>query len=165
MSVKLRLQRHGRSKKPFFFIVAADARSKRDGKYIDRIGLYDPTTIPARIELNADAAFYWIMKGAEPTNTVRAILSYKGVLYRKHLQRGVSKNALTQDQADAMYRAWIEDKERAISQRIENVKTESASKKSAIVNYKRESKSVEPQEDTIQEIPVENIKMEDPPNE
>ncbi|MFN8275920.1 MAG: 30S ribosomal protein S16 [Chitinophagales bacterium] len=108
MAVKLRLQRHGRGKRPFYHIVAADSRSRRDGKFIERLGDYNPLTSPATIHLDVDKAVDWIMKGAEPTDTVNAILKYKGVLFRKHLLRGVAKGVLTQEQADAKYNEWLE---------------------------------------------------------
>lgn len=114
MPVRLRLQRHGRKQRPFYFIVAADSRARRDGKFIARIGSYDPTTIPATIELDRDQALDWLNKGAEPTNTVRAILSYKGVMYKKHLQRGVSKGAFSQEEADKKFEEWLSSKEGAI---------------------------------------------------
>ncbi|MBK8444805.1 MAG: 30S ribosomal protein S16 [Sphingobacteriales bacterium] len=110
MPVKLRLQRHGRKRKPFYHIVAADARSPRDGAFIERVGYYNPNTQPATIELDVDAALRWLQNGAQPTDTVQAILSYTGVLYKKHLQRGVSKGALTQEQADANFSKFIADK-------------------------------------------------------
>ena len=94
MSVKIRLQRRGRKKAPFYHIVIADARAPRDGKFIQKIGTYNPMTVPATINLDREEAFDWLMKGAQPTDTARAILRYKGVMYRKHLQRGVSKGAL-----------------------------------------------------------------------
>lgn len=114
MPVRLRLQRHGRKQRPFYFIVAADSRARRDGKFIARIGSYDPTTVPATIELDRDQALDWLNKGAEPTNTVRAILSYKGVMYKKHLQRGVSKGAFSQEEADKKFEEWLNSKEGAI---------------------------------------------------
>lgn len=153
MSVKLRLQRHGRSKRPFFVIVAADSRAKRDGKFIERIGIYDPTTIPARIEINADAAFKWVMDGAELTNTVRAILSYKGIMYRKHLQRGVNKSAMTQEQADKLYNDWISSKESDVTDRTEKLKSENTAKKAAIVSFKREKKEEAPAVEEAPEAP------------
>ncbi len=108
MATKIRLQRHGRGKRPFYTIVVADARARRDGKYITRIGDYNPLTSPAVINLDVEKAVDWIMKGAEPTPTVNAILKYKGVLHRKHLLRGVAKNALTQEAADAQWAAWLD---------------------------------------------------------
>ena len=110
MSVKIRLQRHGKKGKPFYWIVAADARSKRDGKYLEKIGTYNPNTNPATIDLNLDGAVQWLHNGAQPTETAKAILSYKGALLKHHLDGGVRKGALTQDQADAKLTAWIEEK-------------------------------------------------------
>lgn len=119
MAVKIRLQRKGRKKAPYYHIVVADARSPRDGKFIERLGFYDPTTVPATIDIDRNKAFDWLLKGAQPTDTVNAILKYKGVLYRKHLNRGVLKGALTQEQADAMYADWIQKKEGAIQQKVD----------------------------------------------
>ena len=119
MPVRLRLQRHGRSKRPFYFIVAADSRSPRDGAYIERIGDYNPLTVPATINIDANKAFDWVMKGAEPTNTVKKILTYKGVLYKKHLYRGVRKGAFTQEEADKKFAEWVESKKGSISDRID----------------------------------------------
>ena len=99
MAVKIRLQRHGKKGKPFYWIVAADARSKRDGKYLEKIGTYDPNTSPATIDLNFDSAISWLGKGAQPTNTAKAILSYSGVLLKKHLDGGVKKGAFTEAEA------------------------------------------------------------------
>ena len=119
MSVKLRLQRKGRTKAPFYHIVVADSRSPRDGRFIEKIGTYNPLTIPATIELNRDRAYEWLKNGAQPTDTVRAILRFKGVLLRKHLDRGVKKGALTPEQADAELAKWIEAKEAGITKRRE----------------------------------------------
>ena len=110
MSVKIRLQRHGKKQKPFYWIVAADARSKRDGKYLEKLGTYNPNTNPATIDLNLDQAVQWLHNGAQPTDTARAILSYKGALLKHHLDGGVRKGALTQEQADAKLAAWIDEK-------------------------------------------------------
>ena len=110
MSVKIRLQRHGKKGKPFYWVVAADARSKRDGKYLEKIGTYNPNTNPATIDLNLDSAVKWLHNGAQPTDTARAILSYKGALLKHHLEGGVRKGALTQEQADAKLATWLESK-------------------------------------------------------
>ena len=110
MPVKIRLQRHGKKGKPFYWIVAADARSKRDGKFLEKIGTYNPNTNPATIDLNLDGAVHWLHNGAQPTDTARAILSYKGALLKHHLDGGVRKGALTQEQADAKLAAWLESK-------------------------------------------------------
>ena len=111
MAVKIRLQRLGKKKAPWFSIVVANSRSPRDGKYIERLGTYDPTTIPATISVNNDKALEWVKKGAQPTNTVKAILKYKGVLYKKHVERGVKKGVLTLEQADSLYRDFVEKRE------------------------------------------------------
>ncbi len=110
MSVKIRLQRHGKKGKPFYWVVAADARSKRDGRYLEKLGTYNPNTNPATVELNLESAVQWLHNGAQPTDTARAILSYKGALLKHHLDGGVRKGALTQEQADAKLAAWLEAK-------------------------------------------------------
>ena len=102
MPVRLRLQRHGRIRKPFYHIVAADARAKRDGRIIERIGWYNSTTQPAQVELDREKALKWLLNGAEPTDTVRSLLKRAGVMYMKHLQRGIRKGALTQEDADKL---------------------------------------------------------------
>jgi len=117
MAVKIRLARRGRTKRPFYHIVVADARAPRDGKFIEQIGSYNPMTKPATIELDRDKAFDWLQNGAQPTDTARAILSFKGVMYRKHLQRGVAKGALSQEKADEMVAKWIEAKEAKVAER------------------------------------------------
>jgi small subunit ribosomal protein S16 len=110
MSVKIRLQRHGKKGKPFYWVVAADARSKRDGKFLEKIGTYNPNTNPATIDLNIEIAAEWLHNGAQPTDTARAILSYTGALLKHHLDGGVRKGALTQEQADAKLATWLEEK-------------------------------------------------------
>lgn len=124
MSVKLRLQRKGRKKAPFYHIVVADARAPRDGKFIEKIGTYNPMTKPATIDIDRDAAFEWLNKGAQPTDTVAAILRFKGVMYKKHLMKGVKKGALTTDQANDKLNAWIEAKEGKIASGVEKTKSE-----------------------------------------
>ncbi|RWX03552.1 30S ribosomal protein S16 [Flavobacterium cerinum] len=110
MPVKIRLQRHGKKGKPFYWVVAADSRSKRDGKFLEKIGTYNPNTNPATIDLDLDSAVQWLHNGAQPTDTAKAILSYKGALLKHHLDGGVRKGALTQEQADAKLAAWLEEK-------------------------------------------------------
>lgn len=114
MPVKIRLQRRGKKGKPYFWILAADGRSKRDGKYLEKIGFYNPTTNPAQIELDVDLAVKWLQNGAQPTDTVRAILSYKGALLKNHLAGGVRKGALTEEQAEAKFNEWLESKRGSI---------------------------------------------------
>jgi len=144
MPVKIRLQRHGRTKRPFYIIVAADSRAPRDGKYIERLGSYDATTVPATIDINSDKALEWLHQGAQPTDTVRAILSYKGILYKKHLLRGVKKGALTAEQAEAKYQEYIGAKEEVVSTRIDQINkklAEEKRKREEAENKKRSAKA------------------------
>ncbi len=122
MAVKLRLQRKGRKAAPFYHIVVADSRSPRDGRFIEKIGTYNPLTIPASIELDRARASHWLSVGAQPTDTVNAILRFKGVLYQKHLQNGVAKGAFDQTKADEMLATWIEQKENRIEKHREETK-------------------------------------------
>jgi small subunit ribosomal protein S16 len=110
MPVKIRLQRHGKKGKPYYWIVAADARSKRDGRYLDKLGAYNPNTNPATIELDVDGAVKWLQNGAQPTDTARAILSYKGAMLKNHLAIGVKKGAFTEEEAEKKFQAWLDDK-------------------------------------------------------
>jgi small subunit ribosomal protein S16 len=114
MAVKIRLARRGRKKAATYDIVVADSRSPRDGRFIEKLGTYNPQTNPATINYDADRAFYWMMTGAQPTDTVRAMLSYRGVLYRRHLQLGVDKGAITQEVADQRFDAWKQEKDAKI---------------------------------------------------
>jgi small subunit ribosomal protein S16 len=126
MSVKIRLQRHGRSKSPFYHVVVADSRAPRDGKFIEKIGSYLPQTQPATIELDLDRATYWLQNGAQPTDTCRAILSYKGAMYKNHLTIGVNKGAITQEQADEKFAKWVSEKESKVLSHVERVKMSAA---------------------------------------
>jgi len=121
MAVKIRLQRHGKKGKPFYQIVAADARSKRDGKFIERLGSYNPNTNPATILLDNERALHWLQVGAIPTDTSRAILSYKGVLYMHHLAKGVAKGVITQEVADQRFNQWLSEKEAKIEAKKNNL--------------------------------------------
>ena len=123
MPVKIRLARHGSKRKPFYYIVAADSRAPRDGRYIERIGSYTPNTDPASIDLNFDKAIQWLNNGAVPTDTCKAILSEKGVLYKNHLIKGIAKGALTEEQVQAKFDAWIKDKEQKIQAKKDKLKT------------------------------------------
>ncbi len=128
MATKIRLQRHGRKKKAFFHIVVADVRAPRDGRFIEKLGVYNPLTNPATIDINMDRAVEWVQNGATPSDTARAILSYKGVLYKSHLMNGVKKGALTEEQAEAKFAEWQADK----TSRIEGKKTKLGSAKEAL---------------------------------
>ena len=131
MSVKIRLQRHGKKGKPFFHIVVADSRARRDGRFIEKLGTYNPITNPATIELNVDSAVQWLNNGAQPTDTARAILSYKGALYKKHLQGGVAKGAFDQAEAEKRFNAWLEAKESKVQGKVEGLATAKADAKKA----------------------------------
>lgn len=121
MATKIRLQRHGKKGKPFYYIVVADSRAPRDGRFIERLGSYNPNTNPATIDINFDKTLNWVNNGAQPTDTCRAILSYKGVLYKKHLQGGVKKGALTEAQVEEKFNAWLEQKEGKITGKKSNL--------------------------------------------
>ncbi len=116
MPARIRLQRHGKKQKAFYHIVVADGRAPRDGKFIEKLGTYNPGTNPATIELNFDSALTWLGKGAQPSDTVRSILKYKGVMYKKHLMGGVLKGAFTEAEAEVKFDAWMNDKNLRINQ-------------------------------------------------
>ncbi len=124
MPVKMRLARHGRKRYAYYHIVVADSRAPRDGRYIERIGTYNPNTDPATIDLDFDKAYDWLVKGAQPTDTVRAILSYKGVLYKKHLMGGVKKGAFDEAEAEKRLESWIAEKEAKIQAKVDRLKGE-----------------------------------------
>ncbi len=124
MPTKLRLQRRGKKGQAFYHIIIADGRAPRDGKFIEKIGTYNPLTKPADIEIDFDRALYWLQSGAQPTETVRTILSYKGVLYKNHLAKGIKKGALTQEQADAKFDGWLKEKQEKIVNKIKETTQE-----------------------------------------
>lgn len=158
MPAKLRLQRFGKKGHAFYHIVVADARAPRDGKYIEKLGLYNPNTNPATIELNTDKALTWLHNGAQPTETVNAILSYKGVLYRKHLNEGVKKGALTQEAADAKFEAWQSQK----ASKIENKKSSLATKKTDDLKARMAAES-KVKEERLKKIAAAQLKAMEAP--
>ena len=167
MSVKIRLQRHGKKQKPFYWIVAADARSKRDGKYLEKLGTYNPNTNPATIELNLDQAVQWLHNGAQPTDTAKAILSYKGALLKHHLDGGVRKGALTQDQADAKLATWLESKAGKVDSKKEGLTKAQADAKvkalkaEKVANEKRANAAIEAAKvEEIAEVATEEVVAE-----
>lgn len=121
MPVKIRLQRHGKKGKPFYWVVAADSKAKRDGKFLEKLGTYNPNTHPATINLEVDRSVQWLQNGAQPTDTARAILSSKGVLLKHHLVKGVRKGALTEAQVEEKFNAWLEEKEKALQAQKEGL--------------------------------------------
>ncbi len=147
MAVKIRLARRGRKKLAMYDVVVADARAPRDGRFIEKLGTYNPNTDPASIDINAERAFKWVMDGAQPTDTVRAMLSYKGVLYRKHLQIGVNKGAITQEQADAKLADWLKEKEAKITNKIEGIASQKAA--DAKARFEAETKVKEARAEAI----------------
>ena len=168
MPVKIRLQRHGKKGKPFYWVVAADARSKRDGKYLEKIGTYNPNTNPATIDLNIDIAVQWLHNGAQPTDTARAILSYKGALLKHHLDGGIRKGAITQEQADAKLVAWLEEKAGKVDAKKLGLTKEQAEAKSKAlkaeqaVNAKRLAAAAQAEADLIAaNTPAEEVVAEE----
>jgi len=144
MAVKIRLARRGRKKLAMFDVVIADARAPRDGRFIEKIGTYNPLTNPASIELKEDRAFHWLMNGAQPSDTVKAMLSYRGVMLKKHLQIGVIKGAITQEQADAKLAEWLKAKESKIQGKRDNLamtKQEEAKARKAAETKVREARA------------------------
>ena len=141
MATRIRLQRHGRKGRPIFTIVVADSRSKRDGKFIEDLGQYNPNTNPATIDLNFERALDWMMNGAEPSNTARAILSYKGVLMKKHLLEGVKKGALTAEQVEERFTKWLNDKQSLIDNKITNLSTSADKAKAARLKAESDANS------------------------
>lgn len=162
MPTRIRLQRHGKKGQAFFHIVIADGRAPRDGKFIERIGTYNPNTNPATIDLNFDKTLGWMKHGAVPTDTCRAILSYKGLLYKHHLDKGVLKGALTQEAADAKFEKWKSEKEGKIETKISSLssgKTADAKKRFQAETAVKEAKAKAiaskntPAEETVEASP------------
>ena len=193
MPVKIRLQRHGKKGKPFYWVVAADARAKRDGRYLEKIGTYNPNTNPATVDINVDSAVKWLENGAQPTDTARTLLSYRGVMLKHHLNGGVRKGAFTQEQAEAKFEAWLVEKQAKIQAKIDGLTASEAEARTKAleaekaVNEKRiaDAKALEeeaqaeaavaeeeavqaeaPAEDAVQEeAPAEEVVQEEAPAE
>lgn len=137
MPVKIRLQRHGKKGKPFYWIVAADARAKRDGKYLEKLGTYDPNQNPAIIELNIDGTVKWLQNGAQPTDTARAILSYKGVMLKRHLEGGVKKGAFTEEEAEKKFQAWLDEKAAKVEAKVDGLAKAKADSESKAIEAEK----------------------------
>ena len=160
MPVKIRLQRHGKKGKPFYWIVAADARAKRDGRYLEKLGTYNPNVNPAEINLDVDGAVKWLQNGAQPTDTAKNILSYKGAMLKNHLVGGIRKGALTQEQADEKFAAWLEEKATKISDKEAGLsKAESEAKAKALAAEKAVNEAriaaAQPVEEVVEEAVAE----------
>lgn len=137
MATRIRLQRHGKKSKAFYHIVAADSRAKRDGKFIEKLGTYNPNTNPATIDINFEATLKWVQTGAEMSDTARAILSYKGVLYKNHLINGVKKGALTEAQVEEKFNKWVAEKEAKVTGKTDGLaKAKAEAKAKALVAEK-----------------------------
>jgi len=166
MSVKIRLQRHGKKGKPFYWIVAADARSKRDGKLLEKLGTYNPNTNPATIDLDIDGTVKWLQNGAQPTDTAKAILSYKGALLKNHLAGGVRKGALTEEQAEEKFNAWSEEKSGKIAAKADGLtKAQEDLKVKALeiekeINKKRKTEAQEAENAAVKAVADAKIKAE-----
>ncbi len=138
MPVRIRLQRHGKKGKPIYWLVAADGRSKRDGKFLEKLGMYNPNTNPATIEINVDGTVKWLQNGAQPSETAKRILSYKGALLKHHLLGGVRKGALTEEQAEEKFNAWLEEKEKTVAGKAEGLEKVQAEARAKALKAEKE---------------------------
>ena len=139
MPVRIRLQRHGKKGKPFYWVVAADARSKRDGKYLEKLGTYNPNTNPATVEIDVDSAVKWLQNGAQPTDTARTLLSRKGALLKHHLVKGVAKGALTEEQVEERFAAWLSEKDASNTAEISALNKEKEAAKAKALEAEKEA--------------------------
>ena len=139
MPVRIRLQRHGKKGKPFYWVVAADSRAKRDGKYLEKLGIYNPNTNPATIELDVDSSVKWLQNGAQPSDTAKRILSYKGVLLKHHLLGGVRKGALTEEQVEEKFNAWLEEKAAIVGSKVDSLAKAEADAKAKALKAEKEA--------------------------
>ncbi len=139
MPVRIRLQRHGKKGKPFYWVVAADSRSKRDGKFLEKLGIYNPNTNPATVEIDVDSAVKWLQNGAQPTDTARTLLSRKGALLKHHLVKGVAKGALTEEQVEERFAAWLSEKDAANTAEISALNKEKDAAKTKALEAEKEA--------------------------
>ena len=139
MPVRIRLQRHGKKGKPFYWVVAADSRSKRDGKFLEKLGIYNPNTNPATVEIDVDSAVKWLQNGAQPTDTARTLLSRKGALLKHHLVKGVAKGALTEEQVEERFTAWLAEKDASNTAEISSLNKEKEAAKAKALEAEKEA--------------------------
>jgi small subunit ribosomal protein S16 len=169
MATKIRLQRHGKKRAAFYHVVIADERAKRDGKFIEKIGTYNPNTDPATIDLKFDRALHWVKIGAQPTDTARALLSYKGIMLKNHLDKGVEKGALTKAAADKKFDAWMKEKDAKIEGKAESIAKKEADKAAAALAAETATKEAKAAEiaaknsPVIEEAPAEEAATEEAP--
>jgi small subunit ribosomal protein S16 len=161
MATRIRLQRHGKKGKAFFHIVAADSRAKRDGKFIEKLGTYNPNTNPATIDINFDRTLNWVQVGAEMSDTARAILSYKGVLYKNHLLNGIKKGALTAEQVETKFAAWVAEKDAKINNKKDGLSKNAAADKAARLKAESEVNAAKAAAVDAKNNPVEEV-VEEP---
>jgi len=163
MPVKLRLQRHGKKGKPFYWLVAADSRAKRDGRYLEKLGTYNPNTNPATVNIDIDRAVNWLEKGAQPTNTARTLLSYRGAMMKHHLNGGVRKGALTQEVADQKLADWLKEKEAKILAKKEGLTKAEAEAQAKRIAAEKEASEKRLAEAAAEEVetPSETVAMEE----
>jgi len=157
MATRIRLQRHGKKSKAFYHIVAADSRSKRDGKFIEKLGIYNPNTNPATIDINFDRTLSWVQVGAEMSDTARAILSYKGVLYKNHLIKGIAKGALTAEQVEEKFAVWLAEKDNKITGKKDGLAKNEASDKAARLKAETEVNAAKAKAVEAKNNPVEVV--------
>ncbi|MFA7275060.1 MAG: 30S ribosomal protein S16 [Crocinitomicaceae bacterium] len=170
MATRIRLQRHGKKGNAIFHLVAADARAKRDGKFIEKLGVYNPNTNPATVDINFDRTLHWVQVGAEMSDTARALLSYKGILHKNHLLKGIEKGALTAEQVEEKFAAWLADKEGKVQGKVEKLGSESNAAKTARLAAEKAAKEAKakeieaknaPEPEVIEEAPVAEEVAED----
>ena len=160
MATRIRLQRHGKKSKAFFHLVVADSRAKRDGKFIEKLGTYNPNTNPATIDIDFDSTLNWLRTGAEMSDTARAILSYKGVLYKNHLLNGVTKGALTETDVETKFAAWVAGKEAKINAKKDGLKYSSEQAKAAAFEAESAAKEAKAKAIEAKNTPVEEVTEE-----
>ena len=166
MPVKIRLQRHGKKGKPFYWIVAADSRAKRDGRFLEKLGTYNPNTNPAQITLDVDGSVKWLQNGAQPTDTARAILSYRGVMLKKHLLEGVKKGAFNEEEAEKKFQAWLDEKagkvtakEEGLAQAKADAKAKALEAEKAVNDARIAAAQPEPEVEEVAEEPVAEVEV------
>ena len=165
MATRIRLQRHGKKRKPFYNIVIADQRAPRDGKFIEKLGTYNPNTNPATININFESALDWLMKGAQPSNTARAILSYKGVLMKKHLLEGVRKGAFSEDEAEKRFSSWMEEKNKKVSDKSAGILKANKDIKNAAIALEKEKNNARAAEIAAKNTPSDSEENIEAPKE
>ena len=165
MSVKIRLQRHGKKGKPYYWIVAADSRSKRDGKYLEKLGFYNPNTNPATIEIDIEKSIEWLKNGAQPTKTARNILSYKGIMLKHHLLGGVAKGAFTEEEAEKRLNAWLEEKTKKIEDKKEKLSQEDEERKAKALENEKLANEARIKAQTEAPAAAEEVPAEEKPAE